>query len=49
MRQAARDEMAGVIRLFDIGEAEPAPGEDVFDVYSLSQAKGLNGVPYREW
>jgi general secretion pathway protein G len=37
------------LRSYASSATAPQPGADIFDVYSLSQAIGLNGIPYKEW
>jgi general secretion pathway protein G len=37
------------LRSYKSSPSDPQPGDDVFDVYTLAQGKGLNGIPYREW
>jgi len=36
-------------RSYQSPPAEPAEGEDVFDVYSLATGTGINGEPYKDW
>lgn len=37
------------LRSYASDAANPAAGDDVFDVYSQSQQLGINGVPYAKW
>lgn len=46
---AAPPESTWRLRSYESPPDRPAPGKDVFDVFSASERVGLNGVPYREW
>jgi general secretion pathway protein G len=37
------------LRSYDSPPDAPAPGDDVFDVYSQAPGTGLNGIPYSSW
>jgi general secretion pathway protein G len=37
------------LRSYKSPPTDPQPGDDVFDVYTLAQGKGLNGIAYRDW
>lgn len=42
-------EPAWGLRSYESPPQNPKPGKDVFDVHSLSERAGLNGVAYRQW
>lgn len=37
------------VRSYESPPDSPSPGNDVFDVFSLSQEVGLNNIPYSQW
>ncbi|PTT88564.1 general secretion pathway protein GspG [Pelomonas sp. HMWF004] len=37
------------LRSYDSPPESPAPGRDVFDVYSRAEGQALDGSPYRTW
>jgi general secretion pathway protein G len=56
LRRLPRDPMGGPddggewgLRSYASSASEPKEGDDVYDVYSKSDAKGLNGIPYKDW
>ena len=52
LRRIPKDPLGGGdwgLRSYDSPADEPKAGKDVYDVYSRSDAVGLNKLPYKEW
>ena len=52
LRRVPADPLSGEnwgLRSYASAPKEPAEGKDVFDVYSRSADRALNGTAYREW
>jgi len=52
LRRLPRDPLTGEqwgLRSYASSHDSPQAGEDVYDVFTRSQAVGMNGVPYKQW
>ena len=52
LRRVPKDPLTGGdwgLRSYASSAADPSPGADVYDVFTTSEDKGLNGVAYKEW
>ncbi|HUQ75544.1 MAG TPA: type II secretion system protein [Burkholderiales bacterium] len=52
LRRVPADPLTGEdwgLRSYASTPTEPQPGKDVFDIFSRSAERALNGTPYREW
>ena len=52
MRRIPADPITGQewgLRSYESAFEDPKPGKDVYDVFTQSDAVGLNGVKYKEW
>ena len=52
LRRLPRDPLTGEqwgLRSYASSYDSPQAGDDVYDIFTRSQAVGLNGVPYKQW